>query len=102
MKLFKKDLLLICAACFLWACGSSQINNKQTPKEAPVVIANDSLEYEIIIIDSGFTAFLATVAKPKGFEAEAFIKFSDTKQNYNRNRFFHLLYSLLSLLLSIF
>ena len=74
MKLFKKTLLLICTVCFLWACGSSQINNKQTPKEAPVVIANDSLEYEIMIIDIGFTAFLATVAKPAGFYTQNYME----------------------------
>lgn len=28
-------------------------NTSNTPKEEPVVIANDSLEYEIIIIDPG-------------------------------------------------
>jgi hypothetical protein len=74
MKLFKKTLLLICDVCFLWACRSSQINNKQTPKEAPAVIANDSLEYEIMIIDIGFTTFLATMAKPAGFYTQNYMK----------------------------
>jgi hypothetical protein len=67
MKLFKKNLWLICTVCFLWACGSSPINNIETPKEAPVVIANDTLAYEIMIMDIGFTAFLATVTKQAGF-----------------------------------
>ena len=74
MKLFKKTLLLICVACFLWACGSSPKNNKQTLKEAPVVIANDSLEYEIMIMDIGFTTFLATVAKPEGFYTQNYME----------------------------
>jgi hypothetical protein len=74
MKVFKKILLLTCAAFLLWACGSSPINKKQTPKEAPVRIANDSLEYEIMIIDIGFTAYLASVAKPEGFYSQNYLE----------------------------
>ena len=33
-------------------------------KEKPVVIANDSLEYEIIILDIGFTLYLNTMPGP--------------------------------------
>jgi hypothetical protein len=74
MKLFKKTLWLICAVCFLWACGSSQINNKQIPKEAPIIISNSSLKHEIMDMDIGFTAFLATVAKPAGFHTQNYLE----------------------------
>ncbi|PCH52808.1 MAG: hypothetical protein COC22_03550 [Flavobacteriaceae bacterium] len=36
------------------------------PEEA-VIIANDSLDYEIIIIDLGFEFYLQTIAKPANF-----------------------------------
>jgi hypothetical protein len=49
------------------ACKS--IKEKSFPKVASddiVVIANDSLEYEIIIIDQGFQTYLNSVANPNG------------------------------------
>jgi hypothetical protein len=74
MKLLKKSIGVICAVFFLWACGASPVNKKQTPKEAPVLIANDSLEYEIMILDIGFTAYLASRARPKGFYTQNYLE----------------------------
>lgn len=74
MKLFKQILLLFTVGIFFWACGSSPINNKVTEKEEPVVIANDSLEYEIIIIDPGFNYFLNAVAQPEGFYSQKYLE----------------------------
>jgi hypothetical protein len=37
-------------------------------------IANDSLEYEIIIIEPGFDGWLASQAKPRGFYSESFLE----------------------------
>lgn len=42
------------------AC-SPTLQKKSDQKEQPVRIANDSLEYEIIIIDPGFTAYLQSI-----------------------------------------
>lgn len=39
-----------------------------------MVIANDSLEYEIIIIDVGFNNYLASIAKPKGFYSQSYLE----------------------------
>lgn len=39
-----------------------------------VKIANDSLEYEVIIIDPGFSAWLAGYAKPRGFYSESYLE----------------------------
>ena len=64
MKLLKQIFLLFSIGIFFWACGSSNLNN--TKKEEPVRIANDSLEYEITIIDPGFTNYLMT-AKPESY-----------------------------------
>ena len=53
---------------------TSQINNKQIPKEAPIIISNSSLKHEIMDMDFGFTAFLATVAKPAGFHTQNYLE----------------------------
>jgi hypothetical protein len=37
-------------------------------------IANDSLEYEVIIIDSGFNSWLYGNAKPRGFYSESYLE----------------------------
>ncbi|QOD60315.1 hypothetical protein H9I45_13335 [Polaribacter haliotis] len=74
MKVLKNILLLTTFAIFFWACGSSPIKNGNTEKEQPVVIANDSLEYEVIIIDPGFTSFLYSVAQPEGFYSQEYLE----------------------------
>lgn len=67
MKLLKQILVIFSVCIFFWACASSSLNSNKSLKEEPVVIANDSLEYEIIIIDIGFNFFLNCIAQPKGF-----------------------------------
>jgi hypothetical protein len=74
MKLLKQLVLLFIVGIFFWACGSSNINKKNIEKEEPVVIANDSLEYEITIIDIGFTYFLNAIAKPEGFYSQEYLE----------------------------
>ena len=74
MKLRSLFLLLICILFYFGACSSLPTNKIKTPKEAPVRIANDSLEYEIMIIDIGFTAYLASTAKPKGFYTQEYME----------------------------
>ena len=73
MKLLK--YLVAITVCFtvFFSCGvsSKKINNS---KEEPVVIANDSLEYEIIIIDPGFNAFLSSIAQPEGFYSQNYME----------------------------
>ena len=44
-----------------------------------VRIANDSLEYEIIIIDPGFSSFLYSQARPSGYYSQSYLE--------NKNRF---------------
>ena len=41
--------------------------DKTVVKNDTVRIANDSLEYEVIIIDPGFNTWLASVARPRNF-----------------------------------
>src|SRR5690625_1528113 len=44
-----------------------------------VRIANDSLEYEIIIIDPGYATFLYSKARPEGYYSQAYLE--------NKNQF---------------
>lgn len=74
MKFLKKILFLFFIGIFIWSCGSSPIKNTNTQEEEPVVIANDSLEYEIIIIDPGFTYFLNAIAQPEGFYSQKYME----------------------------
>jgi Family of unknown function (DUF6146) len=45
-----------------------------------VKIENDSLEYEVIIIDSGFNTWLAGHARPRGYYSETYLE--------NKNRIY--------------
>ncbi len=58
---------------FVYACGTTKTYN-EPQKEAPVVIANDSLEYEIIIIDIGFNQYLNTIARPVGYYSQVYME----------------------------
>ncbi|MCL7764398.1 DUF6146 family protein [Polaribacter sp. Z014] len=74
MKLIKQLILLFSIGIFFWACGSSPIKKNTSQTEEPVVIANDSLEYEVIIIDPGFTLFLNSVAQPEGYYSQSYLE----------------------------
>lgn len=78
MKKLPHILSLVIIGCILFACASSPNKVSSNEKEEPVVIKNDSLEYEIIIIDPGFTNFLNTAARPVGFYSQTYLE--------NRNR----------------
>ncbi|WP_298766148.1 DUF6146 family protein [uncultured Polaribacter sp.] len=74
MKFIKQILFILCATFLFVSCGTLQKNEKQVSKEKPVVIANDSLAYEIIIIDIGFNYFLNAIAQPKGFYNQNYLE----------------------------
>ena len=74
MKILKSVIFLSLITLFFWACSSVPISKKTIGKEEPVVIANDSLEYEIIIIDPGFNYFLNAVAQPVGYYTQNYME----------------------------
>lgn len=74
MKILKSLIFLTLVTLVLWACSSVPISKKTIEKEEPVVIANDSLEYEIIIIDPGFNYFLNAVAQPVGYYTQNYME----------------------------
>lgn len=74
MKLLFYFIITIIFTC----CSISQ--KKIATKEDPVVIANDSLAYKIIVIEQGFTSYLHTIAKPAGYYSQGYLE--------NKNRFY--------------
>ena len=64
----KTIVYLISILFLLVSCGTTNSSTKQNElPDGAVRIANDELAYEIIIIDSGFEAYLASIAKPDSF-----------------------------------
>ncbi|GAA4041806.1 DUF6146 family protein [Flavobacterium chungnamense] len=64
---------------FIIGCSSSnksisKTNENYTKASDTIRIANDSLEYEVIIIDGGFTSWLNSMAKPRGFYTENYLE----------------------------
>ncbi|PKH52992.1 hypothetical protein CXF68_07580 [Tenacibaculum sp. Bg11-29] len=78
MKALKYILISILFITLFYACGTAPLKSSTNTKEQPVVIKNDSLAYEIIIFDIGFTTYLNTIAKPVGYHSESYLE--------NRNR----------------
>ena len=59
-------------------CSARQTNpvvkEKATSKNDTIRIANDALEYEIIIIEPGFDPWLASSAKPRNFYSLTYLE----------------------------
>jgi len=76
MQLIMKNLISYLAlGLLIIGCVSttktSTIKETKLP-EGAVRIANDSLQYEIIIIDPGFETYLLTIAKPANFYSQSY------------------------------
>ncbi|MFD1095782.1 DUF6146 family protein [Salegentibacter chungangensis] len=68
----------------IYSCGTMRDRDLRSDEIAnaendTVRIANDSLEYEIIIIEPGFDLFINTIAKPEGYYSQEYLE--------NKNRF---------------
>ena len=68
---------------FLWSCATSQktlavADNQSKSISDTVRIANDSLEYEVIIIDNGFSTWLASRAQPRNYYS---LNYLESKNN---------------------
>ncbi|WP_264551538.1 DUF6146 family protein [Flavobacterium sp. N2038] len=73
-------LLLTIIAC---STASKNVASTDTVKKTAndtVRIANDSLEYEVIIIDNGFSNWLQTRAYPRNYHSLSYLE--------NKNRFY--------------
>ncbi len=75
----KNLIYIFIAILFVIGCSSStktasktkEVNSKTSDT---IRIANDELEYEVIIIDSGFNYWLNSQAKPRGFYTESYLE----------------------------
>lgn len=61
----------------IYSCASTNkdknMQSSQTTNDT-VRIANDSLEYEIIVIEPGFNSFLVSQAKPEGYYTQSYLE----------------------------
>ena len=67
--------IMVLASCHFDKNITTKAKTPDSKNSADVVrIANDSLEYEVIIMDSGFSSWLASRAKPRGFYSESYLE----------------------------
>ena len=75
-----KNYILILLICFgIYSCKTphkinASISEVKTAAQDTVRIANDELEYEILIIEPGFNFWLQSVAKPEGYYSQGFLE----------------------------
>lgn len=79
MNVLRTFLILLTVSAFFWSCHTQKSAVKIHTSSDEVRIANDSLEYEIIIFEPGFEGWLATQPK-QGFYSQSFLE--------NKNRSF--------------
>jgi hypothetical protein len=78
----KKIIYILIVIFTIIACSTASKNTtvattstKQHPEVNDTVrIANDSLEYEVIIIDNGFSYWLASMAQPRNYYSLSYLE----------------------------
>lgn len=82
----KNLVYVLLLGLFIYSCSSTRERSTGTEQQMTgetqndtVRIANDSLEYEIIIIDPGFSYFLNSEARPEGYYSQSYLE--------NKNQF---------------
>ncbi|WP_242131945.1 DUF6146 family protein [Aestuariivivens marinum] len=79
----KNSILLLFTLGLIIGCNTAKpvsSNNNLTeqdllkPTSDTVTITNDELEYEIIIIEPGFNAWLMSMARPEGYYSKSFLE----------------------------
>ena len=80
----KHTIYLLLFTILFVNCGTSKAISEDAQEEIPeediVKIANDDLEYEIVIIEPGFNGWLVSMARPEGYYSQSFME--------TRNRLF--------------
>ena len=71
-------LLLFLVFSILIACNVSQdkksFDKKPKLENDTVRISNDAIEYEVIIIDGGFTSWFNSYAKPRNYYSQSYLE----------------------------
>lgn len=75
----KNSIYIFLILFVIVACSTQKTNLAVTKKPATSVndtvrIANDDLEYEVIIIDSGFSTWLASRALPRNYYSQSYLE----------------------------
>lgn len=72
----KKYYIIVVALFLAIACGIKKSTTFDTTisKSDTIRIANDELEYEVIIIDPGFNSWLATYAKSRNYYTQNYME----------------------------
>ena len=73
----KKVLFILTVFGILLGCKTAQVRSNEIPKNGlsdTIRIANEKEEYEILIIDPGFTTFLYGQARPRGYYTLEFLE----------------------------
>ena len=73
----KKILIMLAVITGLLSCKTQTLNTAETSNKIvndTVRIANDALEYEVIIIDPGFNTWLSSRAFPRNYHSESFLE----------------------------
>ena len=75
----KKVVFIVLILAMAFSCNTPKnltaSNDTPTASEQDTVkIANEELEYEIIIIEPGFNVWLESIAKPEGFYSQQFLE----------------------------
>lgn len=74
----KRIVGLLVLIGFIWSCSGTK--SKSTLAENPRVandtvrIANDEIEYEIIVIEPGFNSWLASRAMPRNYYSQSYLE----------------------------
>jgi len=72
-------LLALILGLILISCTTQKTNikkqeNQTSSSNDTIKIANDDLEYEVIIIDPGFSTWLNSMAHPRGFYTQSYLE----------------------------
>ncbi|MFV8337001.1 DUF6146 family protein [Flavobacterium sp. RSP29] len=75
----KNSFYILLLSCFIIGCTTSKPilsgKGESTIKQSDTVrIANDELEYEVIIIDPGFSTWLISRAYPRGYHSQTYLE----------------------------
>ena len=76
----KNSLFVIAILLFvIFGCNTSKSTVTSTDKVSAtqndtIRIANEELQYEVIIIDPGFNSWLASMAHPRGYHSQSFLE----------------------------
>ena len=74
----KNIAIIFIIVLFIFACSGSKnkpvTTGNQVVVNDTVRIANDELEYEVIIIEPGFYAWLNSQAKPRGYYSQSYLE----------------------------